>query len=206
MTTIVGAVCDDGSVVLGADGVSDLSGYAAPGSTKLRSHPVSTGDPGRVVLLGAAGRSSLGDVVSRGWTLSGLPDPGCTDDSADAFAEACAEAVAELAATATPPVLDDGSHSVAGGILLGAVGRLWYLNNQAAHPVYRGTRFYAVGSGASVALGYLDAALHPGERTDVARGVVADAIRCAARWDATTNLDHRGPIVRAIDERCQLVP
>lgn len=199
MTVVAAAIDPDGTIAMAADTMSCYGDTALYGTLKAHAHDVGEG---RSALIGHSGSGSLHAVVRRHWVCEGSPDPVCTDDEADAWADAVAEAIAAVAVEATPPVTDsDGAAD--GAVLLGYAGRVWVLSQQDAVPIYRAGRFAALGTGREVAVGVMHSlqALHQAEQ------LADQAVRITVQHIFSCGLPDGGdPLLLTLTPDCHAKP
>lgn len=178
MTVIAGIVLSDrAGVLMAADSASTFTGQlVADDSRKIVRKRI--GRTGGELLLGTAGRHSLGHLAAHDLCVDDSPDPG-DDADCDAWAFRVACALTDLAVSARPPITtEDGSVDGAG--LLAHAGRLWIVGELLAMPV-RG--YAAIGSGGNLALGALHVLDQRGLlMTDPSRAI-AEAVAAAVRYD-----------------------
>lgn len=178
MTCIAAIVLPDrAGVLMAADSASTFHGHRTADDTRKIARK-RIGRTGGELLLGTAGRHSLGELAVHDLNVTDSPDPS-DDGDCDAWAFRVACALTDLAVSARPAVTThDGSMD--GGGLLAHAGRLWIIGELLAMPV---RTYAAIGSGAHYALGALYALDERGLLLTDPTRALGQALNAAIRYD-----------------------
>ncbi|MEV0031418.1 hypothetical protein [Nocardia sp. NPDC050793] len=178
-------------VIMGCDTATDHGGtfvYSKRG--KIGVHQASNGER---VLIGSAGNASAGRMLDRCLTIEATPEDPDDIDAADRWAGALAEAITGILADANPPLTvshSDNASGIDADVLVAWRHHVWLLF---AHAAIRPTGgIVAIGSGRDIALGSLYTAARSVTNP---KGMMADAIELACKFDRGCSVDERGPIV-----------